>query len=60
MPRFFLTIKFPISNGYVTLKGLITEAVIGTVTVGGVIYGVYLVANQEEKTSDKKTPKTLN
>src|SRR5204862_1949936 len=34
-------LRFPIANGYVTIGGMATEIVIGTVVVGGVTYTVY-------------------
>lgn len=40
-------IRFPIENGYVTLKAVVTEASIGTVTYGGITYGVYVWVSQE-------------
>lgn len=40
-------IRFPIENGYVTLRAVVTEASIGTVTYGGITYGVYVWASQE-------------
>jgi hypothetical protein len=39
-------ISFPITNGYVTVRAVVTEAAIGTVVVGGVTYGVYVVADR--------------
>ncbi len=39
-------IKFPITNGYVQLKSVITEAAIGTVLVGGITYGVYTISDK--------------
>ena len=38
-------LKFPIANGYVELKDVATELAIGTVSVGGIGYGVYLTIN---------------
>jgi hypothetical protein len=38
-------IKFPITNGYVTLGRTVTEAVIGTIVYGGIVYGVYVTVN---------------
>jgi hypothetical protein len=35
-------IRFPIQQGYVTLSAVVTEAAIGTVVYGGVVYGVYV------------------
>ena len=35
-------LKFPIANGYVELKDVVTEAAVGTVAVGGASYGVYI------------------
>jgi hypothetical protein len=43
-------IRFPIVEGYVTLSRVLTEAAIGTVVYGGVVYGVYVW------TSDDATP----
>jgi RHS repeat-associated protein len=34
-------LRFPIKEGYVTLKGVITEGAIGSVVIGGATYGVY-------------------
>lgn len=41
-------IQFPIANGYVRLERVLKEAAIGTVAVGGVTYGVYLIAESQE------------
>jgi hypothetical protein len=38
-------------NGYVGLDRVLTEAAVGTVTVGGLAYGVYVVA---ESASDRE------
>ena len=40
-------VRFPVTNGYVELKDVLTEAAIGTVLVGGASYGVYLAANED-------------
>jgi hypothetical protein len=40
-------LRFPIRNGYVTLRAVVTEAAIGTVLYGGATYGVYIWASQE-------------
>ena len=40
-------IRFPIREGYVTLRAVVTEAAIGTVLFGGLTYGVYIWASQE-------------
>ena len=40
-------IRFPITNGYVTLSRVVTEVAIGTVAFGGTLYGVYVWASQE-------------
>jgi len=45
-------IRFPIREGYVTLRAVVTEAAIGSVFFGGVEYGVYLWASQEEDASE--------
>lgn len=42
-------IKFPVKEDYVELKQVITEGVLGTVTVGGVTYGVYVVSDEEKR-----------
>ncbi len=42
-------IRFPIANGYVTLTAVLKEAAIGTVTVGGMTYYVYLQTSAEQK-----------
>lgn len=40
-------IKFPMNGGYsLTLKGVMTEAAIGTVVVGGTMYVVYVYASE--------------
>jgi hypothetical protein len=43
-------IRFPIANGYVTLRAVATEAAVGlafgTVTVGGIVYAVYVESAQ--------------
>lgn len=36
-------IQFPIKNGYVSLTGVVTEAAIGSLVIGGTTYGVYVV-----------------
>ena len=41
-------IQFPIANGYVRLDRVLREAAVGTVAVGGVTYGVYLIAEAQE------------
>ena len=41
-------IRFPIANGYVTLSQVVTEAAIGTVVFGGVVYGVYVLTSDDE------------
>lgn len=40
-------IRFPIREGYVTLRAVVTEAAIGTVLFGGLTYGVYIWASQK-------------
>ena len=40
-------IRFPIREGYVTLRAVVTEAAIGTVLIGGLTYGVYMWASQQ-------------
>ena len=40
-------VRFPVTNGYVELRDVLTEAAIGTVLVGGATYGVYLAANED-------------
>ena len=35
-------------NGYVRLDRVLKEAAVGTVAVGGVTYGVYLIAESQE------------
>jgi hypothetical protein len=42
-------LRFPIQNGYVTLRAVVTEAAIGTVLFGGLTYGVYIWASQESE-----------
>lgn len=37
-------IRFPVTNGYVELRHVVTEGAVGAVTVGGVTYGAYVVA----------------
>ena len=44
-------IRFPIREGYVTLREVVTEAAIGTVVFGGLNYGVYVWAS-EQSSSD--------
>ena len=40
-------IKFPLNGGYaLTIKGIATEAAIGTVVAGGVAYAVYVYASE--------------
>jgi hypothetical protein len=39
-------ITFPVTNGYVTVSAVVTEAAIGTIVVGGTTYGVYVVADR--------------
>jgi hypothetical protein len=40
-------IQFPLKNDYkLRLDRIVTEAAIGTVTVGGVTYGAYYVASE--------------
>jgi len=39
-------IRFPVANNYVTVSAVLKEAAIGTITVGGVTYGVYLAASE--------------
>lgn len=41
-------IRFPIANGYVQLDRVIKEAAVGTVAVGGVTYGVYVLTDSLE------------
>lgn len=41
-------ITFPVREGYVALRDVVTEAAIGTVAVGGITYGVYVYASEEE------------
>jgi hypothetical protein len=41
-------IRFPIANGYVRLDRVVTEAAVGTLTVGGVAYGVYVAKTSVE------------
>jgi hypothetical protein len=36
-------IQFRVKTGYVTLSGVATETAIGTVVLGGITYGVYVV-----------------
>lgn len=38
--------RFPITNGYVELKDVLSEAAIGSLVVGGITYGVYLAADE--------------
>lgn len=38
-------IRFPITNGYVKLRHVVAEGAVGAVTVGGITYGVYVVAD---------------
>lgn len=45
-------LKFPIANGYVELKDVVTEAAAGTAVVGGVSYGVYLTLDTDQIRSD--------
>jgi hypothetical protein len=40
-------IRFPIANGYVTLSRVLTEATIGTVAYGGVVYGTYVWSSED-------------
>lgn len=47
-------IQFPIKNGYVTLSGVVTEAAIGTVVVGGTTYGVYVVVTDTAEDTEQK------
>jgi hypothetical protein len=39
-------IRFPMRAGYVTLGRVITEAAIGTIAYGGVLYGVYVTVDE--------------
>ena len=41
-------LSFPITNGYVELRNVVTEAAVGTIAVGGATYGVYLVTPSTE------------
>ncbi len=41
-------ISFPIKNGYVELRNVVTEGAFGTVTVGGALYGVYVASSTNE------------
>lgn len=41
-------IRFPIANGYVQLDRVVTEAAVGTLAVGGLTYGVYIVSSSLE------------
>ncbi len=43
----FEGLRFPITNGYVELKDVVSEAAIGSVVVGGATYGVYVSSNEE-------------
>ncbi|HEX8474471.1 MAG TPA: hypothetical protein VF666_10590 [Pyrinomonadaceae bacterium] len=38
-------IRFPITNGYVELRHVVAEGAIGAVTVGGITYGAYVIAD---------------
>ena len=44
-------IRFPITNGYVTLERGAFEGVIGTITVGGITYGAYIMASNDAETN---------
>lgn len=37
-------IRFPVTNGYVELRHVVTEGAVGAVTVGGVTYGAYVIS----------------
>lgn len=41
-------IRFPIANGYVRLDRVVKEAAVGTLAVGGITYGVYVVTSTRE------------
>jgi hypothetical protein len=49
-------IRFPIANGYVTLSRVVTEAAIGTIIYAGVLYGVYLVVDDNYDDDDASMP----
>ncbi len=40
-------LSFPIKNGYVELKDVVKEGAIGTVLIGGALYGVHLAVSDE-------------
>ncbi len=42
MGKVLTGIRFPIAEGYVTLSRVLTQAAIGTVVYGGIVYGVYV------------------
>ncbi|MDM0109639.1 hypothetical protein QTH97_32290 [Variovorax sp. J22R24] len=44
-------VRFPIANGYVTLSQMVTEAAIGTVIYGGIVYGVYVLTEDDSDSS---------
>lgn len=39
-------IQFPIKEGYATVEQVVREGAIGTVVIGGITYGVYVVADR--------------
>jgi len=40
-------IRFPIRNGYCEVSVVVAEGAVGTIVVGGVIYGVYMYASSD-------------
>ncbi len=48
-------LRFPIDNGYVALRPVVTEAAIGTVVYGGIVYGVYVLMSDDSDEGGKST-----
>ncbi len=48
-------LRFPIANGYVTLSRVVTEAAIGTIIYAGILYGVYVIADDYFDDADAAT-----
>lgn len=42
-------LAFPITHGYVTIGQLGREGAVGTITVGGLAYGVYLHESHDDR-----------
>ncbi len=44
-------LRFPIASGYVTLSRVVTEAAIGTIAYGGIVYGIYVTFHDSHEGS---------